>query len=71
MSILTADNFKYQGRKPLDSRIVQSTIADMTAMAESIIHNGIIVYVESEKKFYTFDVNNTVDPTLKDRKSVV
>lgn len=65
MSILTADNFKYQGRKPLDSRIVQSTIADMTAMAESIIHNGIIVYVESEKKFYTFDVNNTVDPTLK------
>lgn len=65
MSILTADNFKYQGRKPLDSRIVQSTIADMTAMAESIIYNGIIVYVESEKKFYTFDVNNTIDPTLK------
>lgn len=65
MAILTADNFKYQGRKPLDNRLVQKTVADMTAMAESIIYNGIIVYVEDEKKFYTFDVNNTVDPILK------
>lgn len=65
MAILTADNFKYQARKPLDSRVVQKTIADMTAMAESIIYNGIIVYVEDEQKFYTFNVNNTVDPILK------
>lgn len=65
MAILTADNFKYQGRKPLDSRIVQKTLADMTAMAESIIYSGIICYVEAEQKFYVFDVNNTVDPTLK------
>lgn len=65
MAILTADNFKYQGRKPLDSRIVQKTLADMTAMAESIIYSGIICYVEDEQKFYVFDINNTVDPTLK------
>jgi len=65
MAILTADNFKYQGRKPLDSRIVQKTKTDMTSMAESIIYSGIICYVEDEQKFYVFDTNNTVDPILK------
>ena len=64
MAILIADNFLYQGRKPLDSRIVKDTIADMVAMAESIIHDGIMVYNKETKKFYVFNSTNTVDATL-------
>lgn len=62
--ILIADNFQYQGRKPLDSRIIVDTIVDMKAIAESIIYEGILVYNKETKKFYSFDPANTVDPTL-------
>lgn len=65
MAIGIADNFLYQGRKPLDSRIVKDTITDMTDMAESIIHDGIMVYNKETEKFYVFNSNNTVDATLK------
>lgn len=64
MAIGIADNFLYQGRKPLDSRIVKDTIADMTAMAESIIYDGIMVYNKETSKFYVFNSSNTVDATL-------
>lgn len=59
MSILVADNFKYQGRKALDNRIIQDTVTDMVALTDSIIYDGIIVYVTTEKKYYTFNSNNT------------
>lgn len=55
MSILLSDNFSYQGRKPLDSRLVYETIADMVAMAESTIYPGIIAYVKDNNTYYTFD----------------
>lgn len=64
MAILVADNFQYQGRKPLDSRIIVDTIADMKGIAESIIYEGILVYNKETKKFYQFDPANTVDATL-------
>lgn len=65
MAILVADNFKYQGRKPLDNRIVHNTLVDIVAQAESIIHDGIICYSKADKKFYVFDSTNPVDPTTK------
>lgn len=64
MAILVADNFQYQGRKPLDSRIIVDTVADMKAIAESIIYEGILVYNKETKKYYQFDPANIVDATL-------
>lgn len=59
--INVADNFNYQGAKPLDSRIQFSTIADMKAYAESSLYNGCFAYVTATQKYYSFDSNNTVD----------
>lgn len=64
MGILLADNFQYQGRKPLDSRIICETIADMKSMAESIIYEGIMVYNKETKRYYSFNPSNADDPTL-------
>lgn len=64
MSILLSDNFQYWGRKPLDSRLVYATIADMVAMAESTIYPGIIAYVQENNTYYTFDPDNTSDAIL-------
>ena len=65
MSLQIADNFSYKGRKPLDARLVCNDIPDMLALPTSTIYDGIIVYVVVQKKFYTYDSNNTVDPTLQ------
>lgn len=64
MAIGIADNFLYQGRKPLDSRIVKDTIADMIGMAESIIYEGIMVYNKETEKYYVFNSSNSVDSVL-------
>ncbi len=64
MGIGIADNFLYQGRKPLDSRIVKDTISDMKNMAESIIYDGIMVYNKETKKFYIFNSANEIDSIL-------
>ena len=65
MSLQIADNFSYKGRKPLDARLVCNDIPDMLALPTSTIYDGIIVYVVAQKKFYTYDSNNTVDATLQ------
>ncbi len=65
MSLKIADNFSYKGKKPLDARLVYNDIPDMLALPTSTIYDGIIVYVVAQKKFYTYDSNNTVDPTLQ------
>lgn len=65
MSLQIADNFSYKGKKPLDARLVCNDIPHMLALPTSTIYDGIIVYVVSQKKFYTYDSNNTVDPTLQ------
>lgn len=62
--ILIADNFQYQGRKSLDSRIICETISDMVSMAESIIYDGILVYNKETEKFYVFKSTNTIDSVL-------
>lgn len=62
--ILIADNFSYQARKPLDARIVLDTIADMVALTESTIYEGILVYNKETKKYYQFDPSNSNDVTL-------
>lgn len=63
MAIQIADNFSYLGRKPLDGRLAYATAADMAAMADSTLYEGIIAYLQSEQKYYTFSPYNPVDPT--------
>lgn len=65
MALTIGDNFSYKGRKPLDARIVVTSITDLLAIPASTIYDGIIVYVAADKKFYTYDSNNSVDPTLQ------
>lgn len=63
MSMQIADNFSYQGTKPLDARIKYATVADMKAVAESSLYDGCMAYVTGVKKYYTYDSTNTVDST--------
>ena len=63
MSISVADNFKYQGTKPLDDRIQFSSVANMKAYAEANLYNGCMAYVTATKKYYSYDSSNTVDET--------
>lgn len=64
MSLIIADNFNYKGRKPLDSRLIATSLSDLTSISESTIYDGILVYVVSEKKYYTYDSTNVNDTTL-------
>lgn len=64
MSIKTADNFKYNGRKPLDDRTLYDTIADMASMTDSMVSDGLIAYNKETKKYYSFKTNNLIDPIL-------
>lgn len=64
MGLIIGDNFNYQGRKPLDNRVVVDTIANLTGIVESTIYDGVLVYVKSEQKYYTYNSNNNIDITL-------
>ena len=64
MAIQIADNFTYQGKKPLDARIVFNTLADMVATSSDILYDGCLAYVKGNKKYYTYDSSNDVDETL-------
>lgn len=64
MPILLADSFSYKGKKPLDSRLVCDTLSDMINMPESIIYDGILVYLKSADKYYKFKSDNAVDPSF-------
>lgn len=64
MGIVVADNFQYKGGKPLDARMKFSTILDMTATPASELYDGCFSYVVAEKKYYTYDSSNDVDPSL-------
>lgn len=63
MSINVADNFNYQGSKPLDARFQFSTVAAMKAYAEASLYNGCLAYITGTKEYYTYDSSNTVDST--------
>lgn len=64
MAIQIADNFSYQGKKPLDGRTEYNTIAAMVAVSESALNDGCLAYVKANKKYYTFDSTNDTDVTL-------
>lgn len=63
MAINVADNFSYQGSKPLDARFQFSTVANMKAYAESSLYDGCWGYVKENKTYYTYDSSNTSDST--------
>lgn len=64
MALKIGDNFSYNGKKPLDSRNQFSTIAQMTAFAETSLDEGHISYVKETNKYYTFNSANEADVTL-------
>lgn len=64
MALKIGDNFSYNGKKPLDARNQFSTIAEMTAFAETSLDEGHISYVKETGKYYTFNSVNDVDITL-------
>ena len=63
MAISVADNFSYQGSKPLDGRVTYSSVANMKAASEATLYNGLMAYVTATKEYYTYDSSNTSDPT--------
>lgn len=63
MAINIADNFQYQGKKPLDSRTSYATLALMKVVTDSNINEGCLAYCEETQKHYEFKSTNTVDET--------
>lgn len=61
MGISIADNFQYQGKKPLDSRTSYATLAAMKAVTDATISEGCLAYCEETDKYYKFKSSNTVD----------
>lgn len=59
--ILVADNFQYQGRKPLDARLVVDDTATMVGLSENIIYDGILVYNKKQDKYYSYSSVNPID----------
>lgn len=52
MSLNIGDNFSYLGAKPLDTRRVYTNKAALDAVSLSTVYEGMIVYVQSEDKYY-------------------
>lgn len=63
MAISVADNFSYQGTKPLDSRISFDTVAAMAAASDATLYDGCFAYVKATQKYYSYDSTNESDPT--------
>ena len=63
MAITVADNFSYQGKKPLDGRDGFDTLAQMKAYPEASVYDGCLTYCKEDEKYYTFKASNTVDVT--------
>ena len=63
MAISVADNFSYQGSKPLDSRIKYDSVANMKAAVVDTLYDGCLAYVTTTQKYYTYDSTNETDPT--------
>lgn len=63
MGISVADNFSYQGSKPLDSRIKYDSVASMKAAIADTLYDGCLAYVTATQKYYTYDSTNETDPT--------
>lgn len=63
MGINIADNFAYNGKKPLDNRTEYATLSAMKAVVDANINEGCLAYNKEDGKYYTFKSTNTVDAT--------
>lgn len=63
MAIAVADNFSYQGAKPLDARTKFGSVDAMAAYDEASLYDGCIAYVANTKTYYSFDSSNEEDAT--------
>lgn len=63
MGISIADNFAYNGKKPLDNRTEYATLSAMKAVADASINEGCLAYNKEDGKYYKFLSTNTVDAT--------
>lgn len=63
MALTLGDNFSYQGAKPLDARLVYSTVASMKAVADSTMYDGCMAYCTATDKTYQWKSTNAVDET--------
>lgn len=63
MGINIADNFAYNGKKPMDNRTEYATLSAMKAVVDANINEGCICYNKEDGKYYTFKSTNTVDAT--------
>lgn len=63
MALTLGDNFSYQGAKPLDARLVYSTVASMKAVADSTMYDGCLAYCTATDKTYQWKSTNAVDET--------
>lgn len=61
MAINVADNFSYQGAKPLDGRLKYDTLAAMKAVADATMYDGCMAYCAGTDKTYQWKSTNTVD----------
>ena len=59
-----AANFSYQGKRPLDDRVLYDTVSDMVAMSDSSLYDGCRAYVKATGKFYIYKGTNEVDVSL-------
>ena len=62
--IQVAANFSYKGKKPLDDRLLYDTVAEMVAMPDSSLYDGMKVYVKATDKYYKYKSTNEVDVNL-------
>lgn len=63
MSIVLWDNIEYKGKKPLDSRMLFDTIADMKAYSENYLPDITLAFNKEDSKMYVFNRENDVDTT--------
>ncbi len=63
MGINIADNFAYNGKKPMDNRTEYATLSAMKAVVDANINEGCMCYNKEDGKYYTFKSTNTVDAT--------
>lgn len=61
MSIQVGDNFKYLGKKPIDDRMLYSTLSEMVSIPETSLYEGCKAYVIATGKEYQYKSGNTVD----------
>lgn len=61
MALTFGDNISYQGKKPLDSRMLFSTKAAMKAYSENYLPPLALAQCEEDGKLYSYNVKNDVD----------